>query len=130
MSKKASVKPKTPIFYKLFKIICSVLILSIIIIASVFIYYKIQQVKLKKAQTTLIPGVIKKILNNPDTKIESIENVQDLGGVYQFILVLENNGKKSRYTSYLTKDGKTFFPTGIKIDNLTPSPISTPAPTK
>ncbi|MCX6732829.1 MAG: hypothetical protein NTV98_04795 [Candidatus Roizmanbacteria bacterium] len=58
-----------------------------------------------------IPNAVKKVLNNPDTKFE-ITSVKETNGVYEFELKLQNQ----TYTSYITKDGKILFTSGVKMD--------------
>ncbi|MCX6730943.1 MAG: hypothetical protein NTZ55_03780 [Candidatus Roizmanbacteria bacterium] len=57
-----------------------------------------------------IPNAVKKVLNNPDTKFE-ISSVKETSGVYEFELKLQNQ----TYTSYITKDGKILFTSGVKL---------------
>lgn len=137
-TKKTDVKPNRQFFQKLFKIIVSILVLAILVVLSMYGYGKIQQHKLNKAQATLIPNTVKKILTNPETKIRSIENLQKVSGVYQFILKLETNGKKADYVIYMTTDGKIVFTSGIKVDGIKDVPANqnsatssaTPSPAK
>lgn len=118
MQKKVKTKPKQIFSHKIFKIISFILVLSIIFVGSIFIYRQIKQVTLNKVQSTLIPNTVKKILTNPETKIKSIENLQEVSGVYQFILKLETGDKKSNYVLYMTKDGKIIFTSGLEVDKL------------
>ena len=118
MSKKNEVSQNRQFFHKLFKIISAVLVLAIIIVSSVYLYGKIHRLKLKKVQNNVIPEIVKQILTNPETKIKSIDNLQEVSGVYQFILILETNGKNSHYVAHMTKDGKFVFPSYIKIDDI------------
>lgn len=77
-----------------------------------------------------IPAAIKKVLNNPDTKFE-VASVKETNGVYEFQLKLQNQ----TYTSYITKDGKILFTSGVKLDEIGKPPAaaaasSTPAQKK
>lgn len=118
MSKKVDSKFNRQFFRQLFKIIVGILTLAILIVASIFVFGLAQKKQLQKAQSTLIPSTIKKILSNPETKIESIDNLRDVSGVYQFILKLETNGKKSTRVIYMTKDGSVVFTSGIKMEDI------------
>lgn len=103
---------------KVFKVIIFILILATIFFVSIFSYRYIKQQTLDRVQSTIIPTSIKKILTNPESKIRSIENLQEVSGVYQFILKLETNDKKSTYVLYMSKDGKIIFTSGIKVDDI------------
>lgn len=59
-----------------------------------------------------IPEAVKKIVNDPSAKIE-VANVKDSSGVYEFDLKV--NGQA--YVSYITKDAKILFTSGIKLDS-------------
>lgn len=60
-----------------------------------------------------IPAAIKKVLSSPDTKFE-VSSVKDTNGVYEFQLKIQNQ----TYTSYITKDGKILFTSGVKLDEI------------
>lgn len=72
---------------------------------------------LAKFQNQIIPEAVKKVVNNPSTKF-SIGNVKDSNGVYEFELSLGIGAQAQKYTSYITKDGKILFSSGIKLDVL------------
>jgi protein-disulfide isomerase len=59
-----------------------------------------------------IPAAIRKVLNSPDTKFE-VTSVKETNGVYEFQLKLQNQ----TYTSYITKDGKILFTSGVKLED-------------
>ena len=83
--------------------------------------------KTDEFKNKIIPDAIKKVVNDPTTKIEAA-SVKDVSGVYEFQLKL---GGQS-YTSYITKDGKILFTSGIQLDaaaNKTAATAST-APQK
>lgn len=67
--------------------------------------------KTEEFKNKTIPNAIKKVLNNPDTKFE-VSSVKETNGVYEFQLKLQNQ----TYTSYITKDGKILFTSGVKLD--------------
>ena len=66
-----------------------------------------------------IPDAIKKVLNSPDTKFE-VTSVKETNGVYEFQLKLQNQ----TYTSYITKDGKLLFTSGVKLDEIGKKPAA------
>jgi len=68
--------------------------------------------KTDEFKNKIIPEAVKKIVNDPSSKIE-IDNVRDTNGVYEFDLKV--NGQA--YVSYITKDGKILFTSGIKLDD-------------
>lgn len=118
MQKKVEAKSKRVSFHKIFKIVSFILILAIIFFVAVYSNHQIKRINLNKVQSTLIPNAVKKILTNPETKIRSIDNLQETSGVYQFILKLETNDKKSNYVLYMTKDSKIIFTSGINVDDI------------
>jgi len=66
-----------------------------------------------------IPDAVKKVVNDPNTKFE-IASIKDMSGVYEFDLKLNNQ----TYTSYITKDGKILFTSGIKIADIGKPPAN------
>lgn len=106
------------------------LIIGIIIVGSIRLLQKNSKNDIQKAKVTLIPQTVNKILNSPDITIKSIENVNKVGSLYQFILILETKGKSSHYVSYITTDGKFFFPEGIDVDKIAKMTIATPSATQ
>ena len=93
------------------------LIILIIILAVVFIVKRIysgEQIKNLKNKT--IPQAVKKILRNDNANI-AIENIKETNGVYQFQLILKDQNNQ-KFISYITKDGKILFTSGINLDQL------------
>ena len=72
-----------------------------------------------------IPAAIKKVLNSPDTKFE-VTSVKETNGVYEFQLKLQNQ----TYTSYITKDGKLLFTSGVKLDEIGKKPAAAASTTQ
>lgn len=68
---------------------------------------------LAKLKKQVIPDAIKKVINNPDTKF-TIDDIRETNGVYEMSLSV--SGQK--YTSYMTKDAKILFISGVKLDTL------------
>ncbi|MCD6367849.1 MAG: hypothetical protein J7L45_02060, partial [Candidatus Aenigmarchaeota archaeon] len=61
--------------------------------------------------------VIKNHLVPPGTQV-SIDSIKEISGIYEINLTVKLNGRDQKFTSYMTKDGKLFFPQGIDIDSL------------
>lgn len=68
---------------------------------------------LNNMKTKVLPDIIKKVVNNPSTKIE-ILSTKESNGLIEFELSV--NGQK--YTSYISKDGKLLFTSAIKVDDI------------
>lgn len=69
-------------------------------------------------KTTVLPQAIKKIINNDAIKV-TIDNIKENHGVYQFDLSLDQGqGTPQKYVSYISKDGKVLFQSGIDLDTL------------
>ncbi len=71
-----------------------------------------------KFKNQIIPSAVKKIINNPNIKF-NVGDVKETNGVYEFELTIGTGSGAPKYTSYITKDGKVLFTSGIKIDTLT-----------
>jgi len=63
-----------------------------------------------------LPDMIKKIIGNSNQKFK-INSIKETSGVYEFELELQG-ASAQKYTSYVTKDGKILFTSGIKLDDL------------
>lgn len=89
-----------------------------IVLAAVFfgIFLKINNDKnnINNFKNKVIPEAVAKIVNSPGTKV-SIGKISDIDGVYEFELALGNGANNQKYTSYITKDGKILFTSGIKL---------------
>lgn len=89
-------------------------LIILLIFTAVFLVFKIvNKEKTEKLRNKIIPDAVKKVIGNKDVKI-TINNLKESSGVFEFELNL--NGQK--YTSYITKDGKILFTSGIKLDTL------------
>lgn len=80
-------------------------------LAGILLIVKTFRGKTDEFKNKTIPAAIKKVLNSPDTKFE-IASVKETSGVYEFQLKLQNQS----YTSYITKDGKILFTSGVVVD--------------
>lgn len=96
----------------------SLLIFVLIFLVAVFIFSQksSRQNNLTDLKTKTIPELVKKIVS-PGTEF-SIGNVQESSGVYEFELNLGPKDNVQKYTSYVTKDGKIIFTSGLKADDL------------
>lgn len=77
---------------------------------------------INKFQTQIIPASIKKVLNDPNVNFK-ISDVKDTNGIYEFILSLTAGNDTKKYTSYITKDGKILFTSGVKLESLKPQTL-------
>lgn len=94
-----------------------------LLILILFLIFKInQENKKNEIKTTLLPKAIKKIVQNEKANI-SIDYLKETSGVYEFQLTFKDQNNQ-KYTSYLTKDGKILFTSGIKLDDLFKKSIS------
>ncbi len=50
----------------------------------------------------------------------TLDNYEDLGGVYKLNLLISAGNLSQKIESYVTKDGKVFFPSGIALGELKP----------
>jgi len=108
-------------------------ILVILGLIAVFLVIKIVTMQtgpsMDSIKNKVLPDVIKKIIGNPDQKFK-IGTVKEINGVYEFELEL-TGATAQKYTSYITKDGKILFTSGIKLDSLNKTPSDTqPSPAK
>ena len=74
----------------------------------------------QKAAQQAIDFINKNMLQGQTASLESIEAVS---GVYKFKLRIEDNA----YDSYVTKDGKILFTSGVEISPVTSTPTTTKA---
>jgi len=81
-------------------------------LAGILLIVKTFRGKTDEFKNKIIPAAVKKVLNSPTTKFE-ITSVKETNGVYEFQLKLENQA----YTSYITKDGKLLFTSGVKLED-------------
>lgn len=91
-------------------------IIILVVLASLLFRKLSQKNGFNNMKTNIIPSAVKKVINNPATKFE-IGKITDTSGVYEFELVLKS-GADQKYNSYITKDGKILFVSGIKVDTL------------
>lgn len=92
--------------------------LVILVLLAGLLFKKITgETGLNKVKTKIIPEAVKKIMGNAETKFK-VESVKELSGIYEFILSIESGATPQKYTSYITKDGKVIFTSGIKLDDL------------
>lgn len=91
-------------------------IVVVAILVGLFLFLKFSKggsVDLNTMKTKTIPELVKKVVNNPTTKIE-VTSAKEVSGLVEFELSVAGQ----KYTSYVTKDGKLLFTSGIKVDDL------------
>lgn len=92
--------------------------LVILILVGGLLFKKITgETGLNNFKTKILPEAIKKVMGNAETKFK-IESVKELSGIYEFVLSIESATTPQKYTSYITKDGKILFTSGIKLTDL------------
>lgn len=100
---------------------------GVLIVLLSFIIYKIWgRDSLDNLKNKVIPDAVKKVVNNPNAKIK-IENVSMKSGVVQFDLKLDVGMGEQKYVSYITKDGKILFTSGIELDKFNATQTSSRA---
>lgn len=83
----------------------------------VFLIFKINKENKKvEIKNNLLPKAVKRILQNDKANI-SIDYLKETNGVYEFQLTLKDQNNQ-KFISYITKDGKILFVSGIKLDEL------------
>lgn len=108
--KEAASKPKKGFSFKLFAklVIISVLVFS-------FVQYskgnKLTSPEVKALDNAQIEQIIKSMI--PATSKISIKSIAEENNLYVINLLAENG---QEFAGYLTKDGKTFFPQAIKVE--------------
>lgn len=94
-------------------------------LAGVLLIVKTYRGKSDEFKNKTIPAAIKKVLNSPDTKFE-VTAIKETSGVYEFQLKLQSQ----TYTSYITKDGKILFTSGVKLDDSAKKDAAATTPQK
>jgi len=92
------------------------IIIGILAFFSIFMFIKVikeNSPSFNTLKTKIIPEVVKKVVNNPTTKFE-ISNVKEANGIVEIELKVGNQ----KYTSYISRNGKFFFISGVKVDEL------------
>jgi hypothetical protein len=72
---------------------------------------------LQKVKSEIIPAAVKQVINNPGIKF-TIDNIKEESGVYEFELKMGEGNNAQKYVSYISKDGKLLFTSGIKMETL------------
>lgn len=88
-----------------------IVVAIVLCLAGILLIIRSFKGKTEEFKTKQIPEAIKKVLNSPSTKFE-ITSVVEKSGVYEFVLKLNNQD----YTSYITKDAKILFTSGVELD--------------
>jgi len=96
-----------------------IIIIILIIIAAFLIKSMIDDNVKDNLQKKVLPETIKKLVP-ANTKI-TIGKIKDVSNVYEFELNLINSNNSNdaqKYISYITKDGKILFTSGVKLEEL------------
>lgn len=72
--------------------------------------------KTETLKNKIVPDAVSKMVGG-NTKI-AINNFKETSGVYEFELALGEGTSVRKFTSYITKDGKIIFTSGIKLNSL------------
>jgi len=99
----------------------SFLIFIFVFIAGVLLFKIYSRKQIDDFKDKIIPQAVRKVVGDEKLKI-TIENVRKTSGVIQFDLKLGDEDRAQRYTSYITKDGKILFTSGIKLASLPKAP--------
>lgn len=93
--------------------------ITLLIFLAGFLLFKIYtKDQTEKFQNKIITQAVRKVLRDNKTKIV-VGNVREISGVIQFDLILKySDGNEQKYVSYITRDGKILFTSGIKLENL------------
>ncbi len=88
-----------------------------VLIVGFLVKNTITKKNVSKFQKDIIPGVIKQVMNDSKAKF-TIDSVKETSGVYEFSLTIGEGNKAQKYVSYISKDGKLLFTSGIKLNSL------------
>ncbi len=107
--------PKKSLFKKNFTY---PVIAVLVIVAAVLVKGIIDDNTKNNFKRTILPETVKKLVTG-NAKV-TIGSIKDVSGVYEFDLTLGtgNNANGQKYISYITKDGKILFTSGIKLEEL------------
>lgn len=106
-------KNQTRKLKKLFSFLVPLLIIALLVGVAVFKRNRDRMITLK---TKTIPEIVQKLAGNATMK--DVTNLKKESGLYSFDLNFEVNGEVQKYTSYMTRDGKIFFISGIKVADI------------
>lgn len=86
-------------------------LVALLLLRSIFTKNRMETLRKKT-----IPDVIAKMVG-AGTKV-TINPLKNTNGIYEFELLIGEGDKAQKYTSYITKDGKILFTSGIKLSDL------------
>jgi len=90
---------------------------ALLVLIALFLFKNIfGKGKIETLKNKTIPDAVSKMIGG-NTKV-TINNLKDTSGVYEFELVLGEGSSAKKYISYVTKDGKIIFTSGIKLSDL------------
>jgi hypothetical protein len=105
------------------------ILLALIILIALLVPQITSKSNLAKFKDKTIPDAVKLAINNPQTKF-TVGEVKDKSGVYEFQLNIGEGTSAQKYTSYISKDGKLLFTSGIDVEKLAKPATTTTAPKK
>ncbi len=100
------------------------ILIALIIVLAVLIPRISSSSNLNKLKDKTIPDAVKIAINNPETKF-TIGEVKEKSGVYEFKLNIGEGEQAQEYTSYISKDGKILFTSGIEVEQMAASTTTT-----
>ncbi|MGB9707482.1 MAG: DsbA family protein [Microgenomates group bacterium] len=121
---KSTISEKSLDFKKILQSKSTLIIFLLVLIIFFFLIKISKAVKKTEIQNEILPKAVKKILQNDKANIE-INNLKEVSGLYEFQLTLKDQNNQ-KFISYITKDGKILFTSGIKIDELFKSQNTSP----
>ncbi len=68
-----------------------------------------------KFKKQIIPEAVKQVIGDPNAKF-TVNSVKETSGVYEFELTIGEGSNGQKYTSYISKDGKILFVSGVKLE--------------
>lgn len=92
--------------------------LALLVLVALFLLLNIfGKGKGETLKNKVIPEAIKKVVGDPKTSV-TINSIKEASGVYEFEMSLGIGSAARKYTSYITKNGKIIFTSGIKVADL------------
>ncbi len=100
------------------------ILIALIIVLAILIPRITSNSKINEIKEKTIPEAVKLAINNPETKF-TIGEVKEKSGVYEFKLSIGEGEQAQEYTSFISKDGKILFTSGIELEELKASTTTT-----
>ncbi len=93
------------------------ILIALIIILAILIPRITSNSNINNLKEKTIPEAVKLAINNPETKF-TVDEVKEKSGVYEFKLKIGEGEQAQEYTSFISKDGKILFTSGIELEQL------------